>query len=250
MTRVGIFTATWWEFRAIRLAMTVEERRRLDGTRVAIGHRGQCRLWLVQTGVGIAKARVASSRIMDSWPLDLAVSSGFASALTSAAVGDLLIGTEVITWGSAPTGPGPAKAVACTQRANAVAVRAARDAGLPARSGRLATVPRVLWRAAEKREVATDTGAIGLDMESSAVGEAALERGAPFLVIRTVSDLLDENLPMDFNLFLGPGGWARGAVACLTRPSALLGLARLRAQATLASAHLARFYERFLDDLH
>ncbi len=229
--------------------MVVEEHQRLDGARVAIGQRGPCRLWLVQAGVGIAKARAASFRMMDSRPLDLAVSSGFACALTSAAIGDLLIGTEVIMRGSAPTVPESAKAMACAQRPSAVAARAAQEAGLPARSGRFVTVPRVLWRAGEKRQVAADTGAIGMDMESAAVGGAAAERKVPFLVVRAVSDLLDEDLPLDFNLFLGLGGWARGAVACLARPSALVGLARLRAQAALASARLTSFYERFLDDL-
>ncbi len=229
--------------------MVVEEHRPVEGARVAIGHRGQCRLWLVQTGVGVAKARAASLRMMDSRPLDLAVSSGFACALTSAAIGDLLIGTEVIMRGSAPSLSEPAKVMACAQQPSAVAVRAAQEAGLAARSGRFATVPRVLWRAPEKREVAADTGAIGLDMESAAVGAAAAERNVPFLVVRAVSDLLDEDLPLDFNLFLGQGGWARGAVACLARPSALVGLARLRAQAAQASARLTSFYERFLDDL-
>jgi adenosylhomocysteine nucleosidase len=249
LTRVGIFTATWWEFRAIRLAMAVEEHRRLDGTRVAIGHRGPCRLWLAQTGIGDARARVASSRIMDTWPLDLAVSSGFACAMTSAAIGDLLIGTEVIFRGSSLSSSEPARPICCTQPQTVVAIRAARAAGLSARSGRFATASRVLWRAGEKREAATQTGAIGLDMESAAVGEAAAARGVPFLVARAVSDLLDEDLPLDFNVLLRRGGWARGVVACLVRPSALVGLARLRTQAALASASMTRFYERFLDEL-
>lgn len=249
MTRVGIFTATRWEFRAIRLAMVVEEHQCLDGVRVALGHRGQCRLWLVQTGVGVAKARAASFRMMDSGPLDLAISSGFACALTSAAIGDLLIGTEVIMRGSAPTVPERGRAIGCAQRPSAVAVRAAQEAGLPVRSGRFVTVPRVLWRAGEKREAAADTGAIALDMESAAVGGVAAERNVPFIVVRAASDLLDEDLPLDFNLLLGRGGWVRGAAACLARPSALVGLTRLRAQAVLASAHMTRFYERFLDDL-
>jgi adenosylhomocysteine nucleosidase len=64
-----------------------------------------------------------------------------------------------------------------------------------------------------------------------------------------VSDLLDEDLPLDFNLFLTPDGWPKGALACLTHPSRLLGLKRVRAQATLATERLTRFFERFLDDV-
>jgi len=86
-------------------------------------------------------------------------------------------------------------------------------------------------------------------MESAAVGAVALERNIPFAIVRAVSDLLDEDLPFDFNLWLSPTGWARGTLTCLARPSSLIALNRLRAQTALASERMTRFWGRFLDDL-
>ena len=42
------------------------------------------------------------------------------------------------------------------------------------------------------------------------IGAEAAERRIPFAVIRAVSDLLDEDLPLDFNLFLTPSDWSKG----------------------------------------
>ena len=69
------------------------------------------------------------------------------------------------------------------------------------------------------------------------------------LVGAAVSDLLDEDLPFDFNLWLSPTGWARGTLTCLARPSSLIALNRFRAQTALASERMTRFWGRFLDDL-
>ncbi|TLY13224.1 MAG: hypothetical protein E6K69_09360, partial [Nitrospirae bacterium] len=98
MKRVGIFTATRWELNAIRGAIQVDEERRLAGSRCVIGRRGNCRLWLYQTGVGLERARAVCRVAMVSQPLDLAVSSGFAGALASCRIGELLIGADVMMY--------------------------------------------------------------------------------------------------------------------------------------------------------
>jgi adenosylhomocysteine nucleosidase len=81
------------------------------------------------------------------------------------------------------------------------------------------------------------------------VGRAAAEHGVSFVIVRAVSDLLDEDLPLDFNLFFDPAGWPRGTFLCLTRPSVWVGLNRLRRQSATASEQMTRFFVRFLDDL-
>lgn len=249
MKQVGIFTATRWELNAVRRAIQVEGERRLAGSRCVIGRRGNCRLWLYQMGVGLERARAVCREAMVSQPLDLAVSSGFACALTTCRIGELLIGTDVIMYRDRASSRDPHEAVPCSPEFSAAAMKAACGLNVTARAGRFVTVPRVLWRAREKGEVAAATGAVGLDMESAAVGAAAGEQQVPFAIIRAVSDLLDEDLPLDFNLFLTPAGWLRGALGCLVRPSCVVGLLRLRAQSLVASERITTFLGRFLDDL-
>ncbi len=185
-------------------------------------------------------------------PFDLVVSAGFACALIPSQVGDLLIGTEVAVP-EEPAAPAAAQigTAPCAESPRSAAIRAAGAAGLAWHAGRFVTASRVLWRAEEKRRMAAATGAVGLDMESSAVGAAARTRRMPLAVVRAASDLLDEDLPLDFNLFLGsagPAGWLRGAGLCVTRPSCLIGLNRLRRQSAVAADRLTRFFERFLDE--
>jgi len=72
----------------------------------------------------------------------------------------------------------------------------------------------------------------------------------PVLVARAVSDVLEEDLPLDFNQFIGQGGWIRGAVECMTHPTALWGLNRMRRQAMIGGDQLTRFFVKFFDELH
>ncbi len=249
MKQVGIFTATRWELKAVRRVMQVEGERRLAGARCVIGRRGSCRIWLYQMGVGLERARAVCREALVIQPVDLAVSSGFAGALASCRVGELLIGTDVIVYQDKVYSLDRREAVPCSPEFSAAAIKAAGEIHVTAHAGRFVTVPRVVWRAREKGEVAAATGAVGLDMESAAVGEAARQRQIPFVIIRAVADLVDEDLALDFNLFLTPAGWVRGALTCLARPSCVMGLLRLRAQSLIASERITTFFGRFLDDL-
>ena len=98
----------------------------------------------------------------------------------------------------------------------------------------------------EKSKVCAETQAIGLDMESSALAAQAQRAKVPFVIIRSVSDLLDEDLPLDFNLFLRPTGWLKGIETILAAPSCLLGLGRLRRQSLVAAEALTAFFRSYV----
>ncbi|MFQ5947079.1 MAG: hypothetical protein ACE5NC_12675 [Anaerolineae bacterium] len=249
LIQVGVFTATRGEFNAVRNALVLQDEQRVGGYRAVLGRRGHAHVILVRTGLGVASGEVACREALTRHPLELAISSGFACALSASAIGDLLVGTEVLVSSAGAALQSGAHVISCSKERQVQAMRAAREADVTARAGRFVTVPHVICRAEEKRAVAVMTGAIGLDMESAAVGAVAAERGTPFLILRTVSDLPDEDLPLDFNLFLSPSGWMRGTFACLTHPSCLLGLKRLRAQVARASEGMSRFFVKFLEGL-
>jgi adenosylhomocysteine nucleosidase len=100
------------------------------------------------------------------------------------------------------------------------------------------SVSTVVCRAVDKQDLGRVTGAVALDMESAAIGKVAQSHGIPFAVVRTVSDVADEDLPLDFNTFLKPLGWVRGIGAIIMNPSSLRGLNRLRHQSRLAAERL------------
>jgi adenosylhomocysteine nucleosidase len=250
LSHVGIFAATRWEFQAIYAALAdlglAPSDDTAGGLRRVVNRQGHCRISMVQTGVGPDRATRAIGQLVETEACDLIVSAGFACALTRSAIGDLLVGTEAVRMSLSP--PQAIETVPCDPGFQKIALDLAHSAALPARAGRIATVEHVLVEARQKHAAADASHAIGLDMESAALGLVAAERRIPFLIVRTVSDLVDEELPADFNRFLTRNGWLPGIVT-LMRPSSLHGLWRLKRQAADAGASCTHFFGRFFQVL-
>jgi len=248
MKRVGIFTATRWEYAAVRRILTDGHTHRHGAGHCFVGRRGRCEVVVAQTGVGPEKAAAACREVLREHRLDLIVSAGLACALVPAQIGDLLVGTNVRMEADDHEASEHVTRL-CAGEMVTAAMRAAEQAGLPVQTGSFVTAPRILWHQAEKQAMAEMTGAIGLDMESAALAEAAAEGNVPFAIVRSVSDRVDESLPVDLNLFLHPADWLKGLAACVAAPSCVGGFLRLRAQMRTASDRMSRFFERFVDDL-
>lgn len=192
---------------------------------------------MIQTGVGPQKARETAKAVFAQDAFSLAISSGYACALRQANVGDILIGTRVAAVPSEATAVFDYMEVEGPERDRWRAALGAKAGGCAA-AGDFISLDRIVWRAADKAALAQRTQATGLDMESAALAGESKSAGVPFLIVRSVSDLLMEELPLDFNLFLRPTGWLKGLWAVIVRPSSLLGLARLRRQSAVAAGSL------------
>jgi adenosylhomocysteine nucleosidase len=198
---------------------------------------GEC--WVMQTGVGLQKAGASARALFQAQTFALSLSAGFACALTTAEIGDGLTGTEVAVITPGSTGPLDYYDVAGAARDRFRAAMGGSGQGLRCVEGRFVSIDRIVGRASDKKALARRTGAIGLDMESAALAQEAGAAQVPFVIVRTVSDLLEEDLPLDFNLFLRPTGWLKGIAAVLANPLSLMGLARLRRQSAAAAQTLS-----------
>ncbi len=243
MIVIGVFVATRWELGAVRQAFGTTEVRVIGGIRCLVARQPLVEWWIIPMGVGPQRAAATARRVLAAQQFTAMWSSGFACALGPAGIGDVLIGTDVVLEDGAKAG----RPVSCAPAMVEWVKQAVHAQGLPMRSGGFVTVPRVLCLAEEKREIAGRVGGIGLDMESAALEQVAAEHRIPFAIVRTVSDLVDESLPLDFNLFLRPSGWAKGVVACLTHPASLIGLNRLRVQSRIAGGQLTALYRACAD---
>lgn len=232
-----MFAATRWELGAIRRVMPVEQRLEIDGLSCFTARYAGRTYWLVLTGIGPEAADAAATAILHRQRVALAISTGFAGALMPvAAVGDVIVATSVMSGTFNGTWTEVGTPIPCDE----TVVRAVQAAGIPltVRSGSVVSLSTVLCRSVEKEHLGRLSGAIALDMESAAIGSVARAQGVPFAVLRTVSDVAREDLPLDFNAFLAPWGWLRGVGAMLIRPSSLIGLNRLRRQSRLAAERL------------
>lgn len=243
LTRIAIFAATPWEMRAVQAAFPPGVEQCLDGLSIHVCSIGDKEYWLAQTGMGLEKARRCAARLVGNRSFDLVVSTGFTCALVDADIGALLVGLEVVQRTEECAAPLRPLAIPGNERSRAVTFI---ETMVPSEHvGRFVSTDRVVGSAQEKREFAKSTAAIGLDMESSALAVEAQRAQVPFLIIRSVSDLLDEDLPLDFNLFLRPTGWLKGIGAVLASPSCLWGLGRLRRQSAAAAQTLTDFFRRY-----
>jgi len=242
-TRTAIFTATSWERSAVQAAFPPGVEQCLDGLSIHVYSIGDREYWLAQTGMGLEKARRSAIQLFGSQSFDLTVSTGFTCALVEADIGALLAGLEVVQRTGQSLQSSQAMAVTGAERGLALAF--VKTIVPPRLIGRFVSTDRVVGLARDKREFAESTSAIGLDMESAALAAEAQRAQVPFLIIRSVSDLLDEDLPLDFNLFLRPTGWLKGMGTVLAAPSCLWGLGRLRRQSAAAAQALTEFFRRY-----
>ena len=177
--------------------------------------------------------------------MSLVMSTGFACALVPAQAGDLIVGTAVSSAHIEGTWRMKDDRVLCDGAVRAGLLIVAQDLGLVARVGAVVSSETVVWQAEEKRRLHQLTDATGLDMESAAVAAVAQERGLPMAIVRTVSDLVDEDLPLDFNLFLRPTGWIKGMQSVIGHPSSVVGLNRLRKQSQVAAGRLTEWFQHY-----
>jgi adenosylhomocysteine nucleosidase len=241
--RIAIFAATPWEMGAVRSALPPGVERRIGRLPVFVSTVGDREYWLARTGVGLEKATRSAAQLLDNQSFSLMVSTGFACALITVDIGTLLVGREVMHRGAHGDESTEVHEVPGDERDLVMAL--VETLVPPEHIGRFVSTDRIIGSAPEKRRFALSTQAIGLDMESSALAAQAQRARVPFVIIRSVSDLLDEDLPLDFNLFLRPTGWLKGIGTVLAAPSRLLGLGRLRRQSLVAAEALTAFFRSY-----
>jgi adenosylhomocysteine nucleosidase len=197
-------------------------------------------LALLETGEGVANAERHLDKWLDQQTARAVLSIGFAGALSAT----LQVGDLVIANGIRDSNAQPDPNLLATARQVRV------DA--PVRFGAALTSHEILWRAESKRALASSLGPteIGLvDMESTAIAKVCAQRGVPFLIIRSVSDLLDEDLPIDFNRYRTPDGRVdsnKVVRAALLRPVAFKGLWELRRRSKLCAERMSEFVQRLV----
>lgn len=235
---VALFVATRWELAALRRALPVDRRVEIEGVSCFIGQQADRSYWLVHTGIGPEAATAAARAVFNRRPMALAISTGFAGALMPAAIGDVIVGISVSSGVFDGAWNQMAPPISCDAAVVSAVQSVVAQVGMTARIGSVVSLSRVLCRASEKQVIGRLTGAVALDMESAALGTVARAHEVPFMVLRTVSDVASEDLPLDFNVFLKPSGWVRGIVSLMNHPSSLIGLNRLRRQSRLAADRL------------
>lgn len=201
-------------------------------------------LALMETGEGMRNAGRAIRSWLNRRSARAVLCIGFGGALTgSLRPCDLVIAREV------RGADGERESFACSQ----ALLSAAGQVKIEGLSfGTAITVDEIACEANAKRRLATflARGEVGcVDTESSAVARACGERGLPFLIVRSITDLLDEDLPVDFNRCRSSDGRVsnqRVIRAALARPQSFRGLLELKRRSDRCAERLAAFVGQLL----
>ena len=206
---------------------------------------------LLALGIGKECARIAAEMTIHCYRPDLVISAGFGGGLQPEVQdGDIIVGTEIlelrkdqgtkIMWDSAHKPVHPDR------------IHGDDTPGIRVHYGKIMTTDEMVLRAENKARIGKATGALAVDMETSAVAAVCATRRTDFLAVRCITDNVHEDLPNEFNDFfvLGQLRAKRVISSCARDPRVLADLARLGYRAKHSGDKLARFLEAAVGQLN
>jgi adenosylhomocysteine nucleosidase len=108
---------------------------------------------------------------------------------------------------------------------------------------------RVATTVQEKQTLWQTTGADAVEMESQIIRAICRAHAIPSATIRVISDAANENLPLDFNVFMTAEqtlNYGKLVLSLLTSPTKIPAMLRLQRQTQLAARNLAGVLSRVI----
>jgi adenosylhomocysteine nucleosidase len=241
LKRIAIFAALQWECRPVLHRLRGVTREPYAGATVWRGTTAACEVWLVKTGMGLARAATAARALRDASRFDLVISTGCAGALApDLRPGDLAVASTIIG------NDGERFETDATQREQLC--RAAERAALRSTVGPVLCSKQVLATIAEKRSAAA-CGAMAVEMEGAPIAAGAAQAGVAFVSVRAILDTADTELP-HMGKVVDPQNGAVKPLALAgylaTHPGALPALLALQEMRRVAEASLEQFFAAWL----
>jgi len=202
---------------------------RYDGIRIVVA----------ESGAGRHRARRAAQALIDAHHPTWVLSCGFAGALQpQIKIGQIVVADRLLAADRPPV---------------QIDVKMPADPARGLHVGAILTTDQIVRSVVEKQAIATQSGALCVDMESHAVAEFCRDQGLRCLAIRVMTDDLSRDLPPEVLSVFGSTGAVRmGAVvgALWKRPSSYQDLLQLREVAAQAAEKLADFLDGVVHQLY
>jgi adenosylhomocysteine nucleosidase len=205
---------------------------------------------LLALGIGKECARIAAEMTVKCYRPDLIISAGFGGGLQPhLKAGDIAIGTEILDLLADQGNNIQWRSKYKLKRLPHLEIT---TGNFRVHFGKIITTDEMILKAATKGRIGQATGALAVDMETSAVATVAAASDTDFMAVRCITDKNHEDLPEQFNDFfvLGQLRPSRVISTCARHPSVLTDLARLGYRAKASGQNLARFLEAAVGQLH
>lgn len=218
--KYGVICAMDEELAILKEALTNETSRNYGHMTFFSGQIHNQEVVLVKSGIGKVQAGITTATLINEFHVDAVINSGSAGGIGEGlSIGDLVISTETayhdvdVTASNYQMGqlPGfPARFPASKTLEDAIA-KAARDSGVDVHFGLIVSGDQFIADTNRIQQIKADfPDALCSEMEGAAVGQVAYQNQIPYVIIRAMSDVGDEEAELSFDQFIVVAGKKSG----------------------------------------
>jgi len=228
---IAVLTAIPEEIAAFGAHLAKTDQETVAGISVYHGTLDGRSVVLAESGIGKVNAALAATILFDRFGCGGIIFSGVAGGVDpNLDVGDLVIAEHVIQhdYGAMVQGtlevyragslPFPQFRGELALKANPALIDRARGVLAEARFGTILTGDYYLGCGQTRERLFSSFGGKAVDMESAAVAQVAEAFGAPWLIIRALSDLAGEDSQLDFQVFAAQAAKTAAAAVLKSLP--------------------------------
>lgn len=209
---IGIIGAMEPEVCALIDALSDRESETVSGITFYTGNLHGKRVAIARCGIGKVFAAICAEIMILKYSPDLVINTGVGGALASGiSTGDIVIASDLCQHDMDTSAIGdPVGLVSginviyfeADKRAGEILLSTAKELGLNARLGRIASGDKFVASREEKDRIISAFSAHACEMEGCAIAQVAYVNNTPFAVVRAISDSADGEATMDYPTFL------------------------------------------------
>ncbi len=236
----------------------------IGGFSFVTGKLGDQTVVLTKSGMGPERAFRCARVLIESYKPSSIIIAGFAGGIKAGVLpGDIIVGTGLLPMQSTLNISGKPQSRAAFSSENAGMLKlltpdgdllhkflSIRFLNANIHKGMILAVPSVLQTPEMKRGLKTG-GAKAVDMESLATATACNSKSIPWIVVRVITDGIDDSLPLKFEDFVdsktGEVSISQLATHVLLHPRLIPPMMELGKRSKLASKNLADFLKECLN---
>lgn len=214
--KYGIICAMEEEIKALRAQLTNANEENIANMIFYSGQINDHEVVLVRAGIGKVQAGVTTAFLIENFKVDAVINSGSAGGIgTGLAVGDLVLSTgaayhdaSATVFGYKPGQlPQQPQIFEADQELLQAVSEAASQAGLQVKPGLIVTGDQFVSSQAQIAAIKEIyPQALCCEMEGAAVAQVAYQFNKPFLIVRAMSDVGDEDAGQSFDEFIIDAG--------------------------------------------
>ncbi|AVL00113.1 5'-methylthioadenosine/adenosylhomocysteine nucleosidase [Pediococcus inopinatus] len=214
--KYGVICAMEEEIKSLHSALDIEKETEINGIIFYEGTINNNEVVLVRSGIGKVEAGITAALLVTNFKVDALIHSGSAGGIGSGlSVGDVVISTQTLyhdvdarafgyELGQLPGQPARFDA---DQNLISELSLAGEKTGLNIKTGLIVTGDQFISSSEKIQEILKNfPDALCCEMEGSAIGQVAHQFKVPFVVIRAMSDVGDENAGVSFDDFIIEAG--------------------------------------------